>query len=112
MNAPYDDVIRGIVERGYHNHRKAEHSDILCRGIWADLLSKCEEIREDHDNGEIGWWLNRPAPDLQRRKADLLACCFGINGRAWSDHHSTQSATTRPCNHSVASRHLGQGRFG
>ncbi len=77
MNTPFDDVIRRIVERGYHNHRKAEHSDIVCKGIWADLLSRCEDIREDHDRGEIGWWLNQPAPDLQRRRADLLVCEIG-----------------------------------
>ncbi len=63
-----------MVERGYHNHRKAEHSDIVCKGIWADLLSRCEELRQDYDGGEIEWWLNQPAPDLQRRKADLLVC--------------------------------------
>ncbi len=77
MNTPFDDVIRRIVELGYHNHRKAEHSDIICKGIWADLVSRCKEIREDYGKGEIGWWLNQPAPDLQRRKADLLVCEIG-----------------------------------
>ncbi len=72
MNTPFDDVIRRVVERRYHNHRKAEHSDIVCRGIWADLLARCENIREDYERGKIASWLNQPAPDLQRRRADLL----------------------------------------
>ena len=79
MNTPFDEVVRRIVERGYHNHRKAEHSDILCRGIWTDLVSRCEDIRDDYYRGEIGWWLNQPAPDLQRRKADLLVCETGTS---------------------------------
>ncbi len=66
-----------MVERGYHNHRKPEHSDIVSRGIWADLLSSCEEIAEDHDKGKIQPWLDQPAPDLQGRKADLLVCEVG-----------------------------------
>ena len=74
MNTPFDIVIRHIVERGYHNHRKAEHSDILCKAIWSDLLSSSDEIRKDYANKDVGWWLNQPAPDLQRRKADLLVC--------------------------------------
>ena len=59
---------------GYHNHRTAEHSDIVCTGIWNDLLTRCEDIRDDYDRGRIGHWLNQPAPDLQRRRADLLVC--------------------------------------
>ena len=74
MNTPFDNVIRRIIERGYHNHRTAEHSDIVCTGIWNDLLTRCEDIRDDYDRGRIGHWLNQPAPDLQRRRADLLVC--------------------------------------
>ena len=66
-----------MVERGYHNHRKPEHSDIVSRGTWADLLSSCEEIAKDYDKGKIQPWLNQPAPDLQGRKADLLVCEVG-----------------------------------
>ena len=74
MITPFDNVIRRILERGYHNHRKAEHSDIASTGIWHDLLSHSINIRNDHDMGRIGHWLNQPAPDLQRRRADLLVC--------------------------------------
>ena len=74
MNTPFDIVIRHIIERGYHNHRKAEHSDILCKGIWSDLLSSSDEIQRDYVKKNVGWWLNQPAPDLQRRRADLLVC--------------------------------------
>ena len=77
MKTPFDDVIRRMVERGYHNHRKPEHSDIVCKGIWTDLLSRCDEVRQDYEKGEIKWWLNQPAPDLQGRKADLLVCEIG-----------------------------------
>ena len=65
------------MERGYHNHRTPEHSDIVCRRIWADLLSVCAELRGDFSSEAIDWWLNQPAPDLQRRKADLLVCEVG-----------------------------------
>ena len=74
MITPFDNVIARIIERGYHNHRTPEHSDIVCRGIWDDLLTRCDEIREDYESGRIDWWLNQPAPDLQRRRADLLVC--------------------------------------
>ena len=74
MITPFDDVVRWIIENGYHNHRKAEHSDIVCKGIWRDLLTRCDNIRDDYDGGRIDWWLNQPAPDLQRRRADLLIC--------------------------------------
>ena len=72
MITPFDNVIRRILERGYHNHRKAEHSDIASTGIWHDLLGHSVNIRDDHDMGRISHWLNQPAPDLQRRRADLL----------------------------------------
>ena len=74
MNTPFDEIIRLVIERRYHNHRTSEHSDVLCKAIWSDLLSECDEIRKDYASGNIGWWLNQPAPDLQRRKADLLVC--------------------------------------
>ena len=67
-------MIQRIIERGYHNHRRPEHSDILCTGIWNNLLTTCESIGADYHHGRIGWWLNQPAPDLQRRRADLLVC--------------------------------------
>ena len=74
MNTPFDRVIRRIVERGYHNHRKEEHSDIASMGIWDDLRDHSSEINSDYGMGRIDHWLNRPAPDLQRRRADLLVC--------------------------------------
>ena len=74
MITPFDNVISRIIERGYHNHRTPEHSDIVCTGIWNDLLERCANIHDDHVEGTVGHWLNQPAPDLQRRKADLLVC--------------------------------------
>ena len=50
---------------------------MVSRGIWADLLSNCAEISGDYSEEKIGYWLNEPAPDLQRRKADLLVCETG-----------------------------------
>ncbi len=105
MNTPFDDVIRRISERGYHNHRKAEHSDILCKGIWSDLLSRCTEIRDDHAHGKVGWWLNQPAPDLQKRRADLLVC--EIHGSA----DTPDLSRVRVCleNKSVLTAHRNKG---
>ena len=74
MNTPFDRVILDIVERGYHNHRKETHSDIASTGIWEDLLAHSSDIKQDYGMHSIDHWLNRPAPDLQKRRADLLVC--------------------------------------
>lgn len=94
-----------MVERGYHNHRKAEHSDIVCKGIWSDLLSRCDEIRQDYEGGETKWWLNQPAPDLQRRKADMLVCEVG------GDEGAPDLSRVRICleNKSVVTAHRNKG---
>ena len=49
MNTPFDNVIDLITTNGYHNHRKAEHSDTVSSGIWVDLLSHCTEISGDYN---------------------------------------------------------------
>jgi hypothetical protein len=72
MRTPFDDVMVAIQDRGYHNHRKQEHSDLVCEGVFRDLLQNCKSLQEDFDEGEIGYWLNVRAPGGRGRKLDLV----------------------------------------
>jgi hypothetical protein len=72
MITPFDDVIADIKKRGYHNHRLEDHSDIVSKGIFKDLLRLCDVIKLDFEGNRIRYWLNVPAPGARHRKIDLL----------------------------------------
>jgi len=72
MITPFDDVIAAIKKRGYHNHRLEDHSDIVSKGIFKDLLRLCSAIKLDFEANRIRCWLNVPAPGARHRKIDLL----------------------------------------
>lgn len=73
MSTPFDEVIQAIKVAGFHNHRLEEHSDIVSRGIFRDLLTRCKKIRDDFASGRISKWENVPAPGVTRgRKIDLF----------------------------------------
>ncbi len=72
MSTPFDDVIASIASARYHNHRLEGHSDIVSNGIYRDLLSQCEAIRHDAEEGTIQQWLNVRAPGARGRKIDLF----------------------------------------
>jgi hypothetical protein len=68
----FDEVVAEIIRRGFHNHRRQEHSDVVSRAVWRDLLAGCTALREDFEDGTIQFWLNVPAPGARGRKMDLL----------------------------------------
>lgn len=72
MITPFDDVITDIKKRGYHNHRLENHSDIVSKGVFKDLLRHCDAIKTDFDANRIRYWLNVLAPGARHRKIDLL----------------------------------------
>lgn len=72
MQIPFDDVIAGVTQRHYHNHRREVHSDTVSRGVLRDLLVECEALRSDYDDGIVKDWLNVSAPGTRGRRIDLL----------------------------------------
>jgi len=60
-----------ITMRGYHNHRRQEHSDTVAEGLFQDLLRTCESLRKDHEKGIVRYWMNMMAPGGRGRKLDL-----------------------------------------
>jgi len=72
MPTPFDEVIVKIKERGYHNQRLEEHSDIVGNGILSDLISSCSPLKKDFDDNTVKSWLNVHAPGARGRKIDLL----------------------------------------
>jgi hypothetical protein len=72
MTTPFDEVIRQISRRGFHNHRLLEHSDIVSRGILRDLKEDCEPLAQDLVLGRVKSWLNVRAPGARQRQIDLL----------------------------------------
>jgi hypothetical protein len=72
MVTPFDDVIEDIKKKGYHNQRLEGHSDIVCRGIFNDLLKQCGNLRKDHESHRIKYWLNVRTPGARQRRIDLL----------------------------------------
>ncbi|MDX6770611.1 MAG: hypothetical protein SF051_13840 [Elusimicrobiota bacterium] len=71
-NTPFDALIEHINQSGYHNHRKVNHSDIVSRGIFVDLLQTCSYIKQDFDSGVINQWLNVESPGGRERNIDLF----------------------------------------
>ncbi len=72
MPTPFDDVIDDIKRRRYHNQRLEEHSDIVSRGIFNDLLKHCEPLRRAYESRKISFWLNVRSPGARQRRIDLL----------------------------------------
>jgi hypothetical protein len=81
MPTPFDDVIAGVIERRYHNHRLEDHSDIVSNRIYADLLLFCPKLAEDVEAGVVRHWLNVPAPGVRNRKIDLFIGESDANGK-------------------------------
>ncbi len=102
MTTPFDLVVDEIKERGFHNHRKEEHSDTLSLGILQDLTSTCEPLRSDFATGQIRYWLNKPTPGQHERELDLL-----IGGARDDDPELPDLAKVRICleNKSVVTAH-------
>lgn len=71
MNSAYEDLIRRIEERGFHNHRLEDHSEAISRGILRDLRGTCEPFAGDFAEGRVKEWLDFPSPVGRSRKLDL-----------------------------------------
>ena len=80
MTTPFDDAIAATTLARYHNHRLEDHSDVVSRGILADLRRKCAVLREDFDSNAIKEWYNVSAPGDRRRKVDLFVGEPGHDG--------------------------------
>lgn len=72
MSAPFDEVIAEIRKRGFHNHRREDHSGAMSRGILRDLRAMCEPFEGDFAEGRIREWLDCPSPGGRARKLDLV----------------------------------------
>ena len=72
MPTPFDEVIEKIKERGYHNQRLEDHSDIVGNRILSDLKNRCEALKKDFDENDVRCWPNVNAPGARGRKIDLL----------------------------------------
>ena len=80
MNTPFDTAIEAIRVAGYHNHRLETHSDVVSRGIYADLLLTCESLRQDAVAGVVKMWENIASPGDRERRVDLFVGEPGPNG--------------------------------
>jgi hypothetical protein len=102
MTTPFDRVVEAIKERGFHNHRKEEHSDLLSLGILKDLIATCAPLRADLESGAVKYWLNVPIPGKHERELDLL-----IGGARADDQKSPDLEKVRVCveNKSVVTAH-------
>jgi hypothetical protein len=77
LASPIDDVIAAIRGKGYHNHRREEHSDVLSLGLVTDLQARCPKLRQDFQSGSVAAWLNKHIPAARGkgkkgRLADLI----------------------------------------
>lgn len=106
MTTPFDLVIADIKARGFHNHRKEEHSDVLSLGILKDLTDTCEPLRVDFENHVVRHWLNVPIPGKDERELDLL-----IGGAREDDKNLPDLEKVRVCveNKSVVTAHRNRG---
>lgn len=67
----FDDILDGIAQNGYHNHRLETHSDIISHRIVADLRAACPSFDSDCQSGAVRIWHKTKGPD--DRTTDLLA---------------------------------------
>lgn len=71
MKTPADRVVERIIQDGYHDHRSARHSDIICNHFILDLLKECPPLAEDVNDGKVKWGLNVEVQGLTH-KVDLM----------------------------------------
>lgn len=81
MNTPFDDVIRDILARGYHNQRRQDHSDIVSTGIFKDLIDLCPSLKADIDQEKVKHWINVKTPGGRGRRIDLFIGEPSTDGR-------------------------------
>ncbi len=72
MSTAFDDVVDEVKTRGFHNHRREDHSGTMSRGILRDLRAMCEPFEGDFTGGRIREWLDFPSPGGRARKLDLV----------------------------------------
>jgi hypothetical protein len=72
MRTAFDDVVDEIKARGFHNHRRENHSGAMSRGLLRDLRAMCEPFERDFTDGQIREWLDFPSPGGRARKLDLV----------------------------------------
>lgn len=72
MTTPFDRAIAAVAAVGYHNHRLETHSDTVSDGLFQDLVSICEPLRDDVQHGIVRVWRNVSAPGDRLRKVDLF----------------------------------------
>jgi hypothetical protein len=72
MTTPFDLVIKTIKQRGFHNQRLEDHSDLVSEGILNDLRERCEPFARDITQGTVKCWKNARTPGARNRKIDLL----------------------------------------
>src|SRR3990172_143057 len=72
MRLPFDEAIAHIQAKGYHNHRREDHSNVVSLGVFRDLTQNCEAFREDVESKHVRRWLNVSTPGARGRKIDLL----------------------------------------
>jgi hypothetical protein len=72
MSSPFDEVVDKIKARGYHNHRKEDHSGTVSRRILRDLRERCKPFRQDFTREVIREWLDFSSPGGRARKLDLV----------------------------------------
>ena len=72
MTTPFDRVVEQIRQRGYHNQRLEDHSDLVSDGILNDLRTGCEPFATDLTAGNVRSWKNVRTPGGRSRKIDLL----------------------------------------
>jgi hypothetical protein len=69
---PFDAVIGQIKERGFHNQRLEDHSDVVSKGVLKDLTDSCAPFARDISDGIIKAWPNVRTPGARHRKIDLF----------------------------------------
>jgi len=82
---PFDEVIEAIRDAGYHTPRREEHSNLVCSGIFRNLLNCCPEIAKDYQSGQVREWSNVSAPGARGRKIDLFIGEPGADDQLDSD---------------------------
>jgi hypothetical protein len=69
---PFDSVINKVKQRGFHNQRLEDHSDVVSDGVLKDLIGQCTPFFADISDGVIKAWPNVRTPGARHRKIDLF----------------------------------------
>jgi hypothetical protein len=70
VTTPFDEVIGQVKQRGFHNQRLEDHSDVLSDGILNDLKKRCKAFADDLASSKIKFWKNVRTPGERNRKID------------------------------------------